>query len=203
MSVGAIIALVGAIAGFVGIGLYVAIKGRDLRWPENGQRYETQRGKYKVTLILSEGSPDIAVTRVAEQCALASKSVVEAWGQVFPDEVEEVSEGMEHVAVWLLSDSEFDELDDWYKKINGTVGNVSRMLGAGIPMVIARVKFVPDVLKHGGIVVHEMVHIANRDSGADGNIWSDVGHDDPKVWMHGGDESVEARARKLVEAQNA
>ena len=196
MPTGAIIALVGAIAGFLGIGLYIAIKGRDIRWPK-GKYVRDQIGRYKVRLIISPGTDlEVDTDRLARVCAVAAQSVVEAWKTVYPEDEQKVQERMKHVGVWLLSDDEYDDLDgpdEFMDESNGTVTHASRIIGSSIPIATVRAKFVPDIMKHGGVVLHEFVHIANRARGSDGNIWTDVRHENDRIW-----DNIQSKARELV-----
>lgn len=201
MPTGAIIALAGAIAGFVGIGIFVAVRGRKIRWPK-GRQGDAQIGIYKCRAIVSEGSPRIDLPKLARVGAEVSRAIVEVWEQVKPESVQEVRECLKHTGIYLLSDSEYDALDgkdQFMDSTNGTVTYAGRMIGSGISLATARIRFLPRVLKDGGVVAHELLHVANRAAGASGNVWTDVRHEDPLVWQGaGGPESIEARVKALL-----
>lgn len=188
-------------AGFLAIGLVLAIMGRRLRWPD-GERYNhvTKRDgkKFRVQII---SSPDTGYLDLDTRRAIigAVVSVYRAWRDRFPESADKVHGDMKHIAVHLLTDHEFDRLDGtdtWMDEVNGTVGSVGRMLGSGIHRIVVRGKRADHIKDDGDIVIHEAMHVANRASGT--NVWSDAGHKREDVWGRGND-SVESLAFEKFE----
>lgn len=200
MPMGAIIAMVGAVAGFLGIGVWFAISARKIRWPQGDHSESVVVGdgtEYRCRAIVV-GRP-VDLPRLARVGAIVARSVSDAWSEVRPGTSEVVRKRLKHVGVYLLSDTKYNELDGadpLMDNSNGTVTHASRIIGSSIPLATARLDLLPSILADGGVVLHEMVHIANRAAGAGGNIWTDVRHEDEEVWGQ-----IQSRAREIASSR--
>lgn len=202
-----IIILVVTLAAFLAGGIWALvmwIKGP--RIPK-GHKFEHQFAGNKAVVVVEEDVASIkdpATNKVveflvdsqrysgqelAEKCAIAMAATEHAFA------IKGIKNADIQMAVFLFkSDASFDNTSPvnsaWAKGVAAYSVTTGATFGEGAPMAVIRTKYMKSVSERAQPVVHELVHILNKDAGK--GYQHD--HTDPNLWAGHGSNTVESIA---------
>lgn len=187
---------------FVAAGGWFIWAMRNWSWPE-GNRFEASFKGFKATLIISDaaiqelGLSELGAYEVAQKSAKAAWAANKAWEENPLDPNHSVKKRFSHTVVAIRTDAEFDgknaEVSQHWAAVLGKVKK--RVGGSYLPMTVTRTKYYDLILSTGEPVIHELCHQAVWDAPADGVKLYDYRHQDSRLWVSAGDNSMQGRAR--------
>lgn len=199
-----LIASVVVAIGFVVLGLTY---GRKFKWP-NGHRFETEFLGNKAILFVDEEVPTVlndsdevvgwvldGITYYAEdlvhKCAIAIQAVEVGFKE---KGIKDAS--IDTLVIEFQTDYNFENpktgpawWNSWSKNVAAYSGTVNRnMWGSKLPRAVIRSKYMKTLTERGQPVIHELVHILNKEAG----LGYERTHTDANLWLGpGGHDSVE------------
>ena len=210
MDITGLIILIVTLLGFVGLAIFAIVYGRKHRFPE-GDKFEAEFAGNKAILIVDKDVPNVKdqatgkvngwlvdgvvykADELARKCALA----IHAAELAFKEKGLEGAD-VDKVVIHFQTDHNFENpkvgpswWNAWSKNVAAYAGSISRNMGfwgGEIPMAVIRAKHMKALEDRGQPVVHELVHILNKEIGA--GYQHD--HSDPNLWAGaGGQDSAE------------
>lgn len=183
------IVLIAIIAGI----LWFTWLGRFPRLP-SGRRSAFESDGRMTTVVAQPGTELVLINGLAVSCGQAVRAAATAWEYTFKKSPDVIS----NVVIYFTTDRYFDQQQ--YQEIRNAAAYLvytGARVGAGVPMAVIRERYAAEVASTGEPVIHEMIHAMLGDFSEPDK---DRDHSNKSAWATFGDDTVQARARKLFKA---